>query len=162
MHHDYSKLTQDVSADTEQLRQQVFELEQCLQRIKAELSPPVGISTENRFQVGEQHVRRLLSARRLREQQLGTELFADPAWDILLEALASELGQHRTSVTDLCRAAAVPPTTALRWLGKLEEEGWLTREADPLDGRRQWVELTSSASLKLLTYFNAIHPSLLV
>lgn len=87
-------------------------------------------------------VRLTLNARRVREAVFGADLFADPAWDILLEAYACTLSQRRTSVTDLCHAARIPSTTALRWVGKLEQDGWLKRHGDPLDRRRSWVELT--------------------
>ena len=87
-------------------------------------------------------VRLILRARREREAIFGDQLFADPAWDILLEAYASSLSEQRLSIGALCEAAAVPSTTALRWLTKLEQDGWLRRRADPLDARRWWVELT--------------------
>lgn len=87
-------------------------------------------------------IRRLIKARRLREEVFGPELFADPAWDILLEAYACQLAQQRVSVSELSQAAAVPNTTALRWLFKLESDGWIKRIEDHLDGRRFWVELT--------------------
>jgi DNA-binding MarR family transcriptional regulator len=87
-------------------------------------------------------IRMLLKARRRREAIFGEDLFADPAWDILLDMYASQLSQRRTSVTDLCHAAAVPQTTALRWISKLERDGWLRREADPFDARRSRLELT--------------------
>jgi DNA-binding MarR family transcriptional regulator len=105
-------------------------------------------------------IRRMLRARRSREQQFGPNLFADPAWDILLEAYAAELEQQRISVTALSEASAVPPTTALRWLSKLEEDGWLRRKADPYDGRRFWVALTEQASVQLRTYFDNVEPGL--
>jgi hypothetical protein len=90
-------------------------------------------------------VRLAIQARRAREAIFGSDLFADPAWDILLEAYAATLSQCRTSVTDLASAAAVPSTTALRWISKLENEGWLRRFADPFDARRSWLELTPKA-----------------
>jgi DNA-binding MarR family transcriptional regulator len=89
-------------------------------------------------------IRRLIRARRLREEVFGPELFADPAWDILLEAYACHLAQQRVSVSELSEAAAVPNTTALRWFSKLESDGWLQRIEDPLDRRRLWVELTDT------------------
>jgi hypothetical protein len=35
------------------------------------------------------------------------ELFADPAWDMLLDLLQAEIAQHRVPVSSLCIAAAV-------------------------------------------------------
>lgn len=87
-------------------------------------------------------VRALLRARRLRDQLLSGDLFADPAWDILLDLIAARLERTQVSVSSLCIAAAVPPTTALRWIRHLTERGLLQREADPVDGRRIFVALS--------------------
>ncbi len=59
-------------------------------------------------------VRRTIRARRLRDQFFGTALFEDPGWDMLLDLYAAELERGRVSVSSLCIAAAVAPTTALR------------------------------------------------
>ena len=90
-------------------------------------------------------VRQYLYARRLRERLLPAELFADPAWDVLLDLYASELEGRPVSISSACIAAAVPATTALRWLGRLEELGLTEREDDPLDSRRSYVRLTVRA-----------------
>lgn len=95
------------------------------------------------FPVTGTQVRALLRARRLRDHIFVGDLFADPAWDILLDLIAARLEQTRVSVSSLCIAAAVPPTTALRWIRHLTERGLLQREADPVDGRRIFVGLSS-------------------
>lgn len=149
-----------------ELKQRIEELGRCVDRIRSTLSPgqaraslePLPASSPG--PVDERVVRRLLRARRLREQKFGADLFADPAWDILLEAYAAQLAQQRISVSGLCCGSAVPATTALRWIKKLEEDGWLIREADPFDARRFWLTLTDSASARLAEYFEAVWPSL--
>lgn len=88
-------------------------------------------------------VRQTIMARRRREQVLGQDLFADPAWDILLELYAYTLEQRRLTVTDLSLAAAVPVSTALRWLAKLINDGLIIRRGDHRDRRQVWVELTA-------------------
>lgn len=93
-----------------------------------------------------QYIRQILKARRQRDAYFGCDLFADPAWDILLEIYAADVSQQKISVSAACVAAAVPATTALRWLVKLEQAGILVRSADHLDGRRYWVQLSSSAT----------------
>jgi hypothetical protein len=90
-------------------------------------------------------VRRYLRARRLREQLLPAELFADPAWDMLLDLYASELEGCPVSITSACVASAVPATTALRWLVRIEELGLVERSDDKKDNRRTFVQLTLSA-----------------
>jgi hypothetical protein len=90
-------------------------------------------------------VRRYLHARRLRERLLPPDLFADPVWDMLLDLYASELEGKRVCISSACIAAAVPSTTALRWLGRLEELDLVARELDPADSRRNYVRLSGVA-----------------
>ena len=42
---------------------------------------------------------------------------------MLLDLLAARLERERVSVSSLCIAAAVPPTTALRWIRTLTDKG---------------------------------------
>ena len=98
-------------------------------------------------------VRTVIRARRLRSRFFDEDLFADPAWDMLLDLLQAELAQLRVPVSSLCIAAAVPATTALRWLKTMTARGLFVRRADPHDGRRVFVELDPSASLALRRYF---------
>ena len=98
-------------------------------------------------------VRSVIRARRLRSRYFREDLFADPAWDMLLDLLQAELAQLRVPVSSLCIAAAVPATTALRWLKSMTEEGIFVRRADPHDGRRVFVELSSQASGAMRRYF---------
>lgn len=100
-------------------------------------------------------VRDLLRARRMRDEFMPGDLFADPAWDMLLDLLAARLEHERVSVSSLCIAAAVPPTTALRWIGNLTEKGFIQRQADPHDGRRVFIALTESAAEGLSRWFSA-------
>jgi DNA-binding MarR family transcriptional regulator len=92
--------------------------------------------------VSAQQVRAVLRLRRLRDQIVSADLFADPAWDILLDLMAAHLEGVRVSVSSLCIAASVPPTTALRWIRQLTEKGLLQRNADPSDGRRIFIALS--------------------
>lgn len=98
-------------------------------------------------------VRGVIRARRLRARYFSEELFADPAWDMLLDLLQAEIAQLRVPVSSLCIAAAVPATTALRWLKTMVSQGLFIRRADPHDGRRVFVELAPEASQALRRYF---------
>ena len=101
-------------------------------------------------------VRGVLRARRLRARFFDEQLFADPAWDMLLDLLQAEIAQHRVPVSSLCIAAAVPATTALRWIKTMTDNGLLLRRADPHDGRRVFIELAPDASNALRRYFEAV------
>lgn len=104
--------------------------------------------------VTESYVKAILALRRKRELYFDRGLFADPAWDILLELYAAELGQRRLSVSSLCIGAAVPATTALRWIGALEKKGLIERSDDPLDARRIFVALSTEGIEKLERFFS--------
>lgn len=105
--------------------------------------PPVSADT----------VRAVIRARRLRSRYFPEDLFADPAWDMLLDLLQAEIAQLRVPVSSLCIAAAVPATTALRWLKTMTQEGIFVRRSDPHDGRRVFVELAPETSQSLRRYF---------
>ena len=101
-------------------------------------------------------VRDVLKSRRARDQFFDSNLFADPAWDILLELYAAQLGHQRLSVSALCDAAAVPATTALRWITSLEKIGLLVRRDDPMDGRRTFIFLAADAFDRMERYFATV------
>jgi DNA-binding MarR family transcriptional regulator len=103
--------------------------------------------------VSAETVRTVIRARRLRSRYFDEGMFADPAWDMLLDLLQAEIAQLRVPVSSLCIAASVPATTALRWLKMMTEQGIFLRRADPHDGRRVFVELAPSASLAMRRYF---------
>jgi len=100
-------------------------------------------------------VRATIRARRLRDQHFASELFADPAWDMLLDLYAARLEGRRVSVSSLCIAASVPPTTALRWIGTMHDAQLFGREPDPTDKRRAHITLTDRAAAAMRGYFGA-------
>ena len=97
-----------------------------------------------------------LRARRLRSRYFDAHLFADPAWDMLLELFHAELTHRRVSIATLSAASNVPNTTALRWLNTLVKHELVVRKDDPLDGRRVFVDLAPKASIALQNYFAAL------
>ena len=101
-------------------------------------------------------IRAVIRARRLRNQFFAGELFADPAWDMLLDLFAAGLEKRRVSVSSLCIAAAVPPTTALRWIGTMHDAGLFGREADPGDRRRAYIVLSEPALHGMRAYIGAL------
>lgn len=101
-------------------------------------------------------IRDMIRSRRLREELLGSGLFADPAWDMLLDLTAARLENRPVAVSSLCIAAAVPATTALRWIKQLTDAGLLRPVADPDDGRRVFIELTERAAEAMDAYFASL------
>jgi DNA-binding MarR family transcriptional regulator len=103
-------------------------------------------------------IRKMLKARRLRERFFEFGLFADPAWDILLQLFEAKLGQFRVSVGALSIGTGVPSSTALRWIRALEQKGLIRRRPDPFDARRIYVELSEEGSETMMELFLRLPP----
>ncbi|MCJ1961070.1 MarR family transcriptional regulator [Novosphingobium mangrovi (ex Hu et al. 2023)] len=104
-------------------------------------------------------VRRILRQRQQRGRFFEGDLFADPAWDMLLDLTASQGEGKRVSVTSLCIASGVPPTTALRWIGQMVEAGLFVRVCDDSDRRRAFIALSQSTQDAMARYFAQLEPS---
>ena len=98
----------------------------------------------------------IIRARRLRETILGTELFSDPAWDMLLALFLAELRQQRVTTTELMKATSASRTTALRWIDALEQDRLIRRRRAPLDARKCFVELSQRGSAALREWVRAV------
>ncbi len=101
-------------------------------------------------------VRRIIHQRQLRARFFDGDLFADPAWDMLLDLTAARVEHARVSVTSLCIASAVPPTTALRWIAQMTDAGLLERVEDDTDRRRAFIQLTDKAVDAMARYFDEL------
>jgi len=98
-------------------------------------------------------VRRIVRQRQLRARFFDGDLFGDPAWDMLLDLTAARAEHSRVSVTSLCIASGVPPTTALRWIAQMTEAGLFQRVEDETDRRRAFIALTDRAADAMARYF---------
>ncbi|WP_158010811.1 MarR family transcriptional regulator [Tardibacter chloracetimidivorans] len=130
---------------------------------RVRFAPPPPMTADVAAAAGAQ-VRALIRARRTRDQFFRNELFADPAWDMLLDLMAARLEHKRVSVSSLCIAAAVPATTALRWIKSMTDEGLFVRRADNNDGRRIFIELSDEASGAMSAYLDwlKVNPAAMV
>ncbi|WP_375395190.1 winged helix DNA-binding protein [uncultured Sphingomonas sp.] len=88
-----------------------------------------------------------------RQSALGKGLFADPAWNILLDLFLSDEGGRDLSVTAVCIGSRSSSATALRYITLLVERGLIDRVADEHDGRRTYVRLTAKGWNAMVTLF---------
>ncbi|MEO5586361.1 MAG: hypothetical protein ABIQ81_01565 [Novosphingobium sp.] len=95
-------------------------------------------------------------SRGLRPATLPSDMFGEPAWDLLLDIYIRENSGSRSSVTSACIGSRVPHTTALRHITALAKAGWLRRFPDEADKRRYWLALTATALKKLDQHFDAL------
>lgn len=93
-----------------------------------------------------------LKARRLREEMFGPGLFADPAWDILLDLYTAAARGESVQISSLAFAARVPHSTAIRWARIMTQAGIVERRKDPADARRVHVSLSAAASALMEDY----------
>lgn len=101
-------------------------------------------------------LRQMIAARQMRARFFASELFADPAWDILLDLARCRCEGRRVSISSVCIAASVPTTTALRWIKGMTDAGLLERVDDPNDGRRSFIDLSDTACAAMNEYIEAI------
>lgn len=101
-------------------------------------------------------VRQIIANRQSRSRFFDPALFGDPAWDMLLDLTAAHCEGARVSVTSLCIAAAVPATTALRWITQMVESGIFVRVPDPADKRRAFIALSDKALVAMSGYFASL------
>ena len=80
--------------------------------------------------------------------------FSDPAWEMLLDLKAAKGERRNVSVSSLCIASGVAPTTALRWIGHMIEAGLVVRHEDEEDRRRVYISLTDYAAAAMARYFS--------
>lgn len=147
------------------LRHQVERLETQLrelaQSIRANEQVATSLVSIHRSEAAsEEMVQSAIRNRSQRSKFFPSELFADPAWDMLLDLYLSEIAQRRVSVTSLCLASNVPSTTALRWIANLECEGLAERTSDPFDRRRYFMSLTGKGRHAMDAYFSSLSPKL--
>lgn len=93
--------------------------------------------------------RQIVHRRRCREQLLGSDMFHDPVWDMMLDLFINAESLRQVSVSSLCIAANVPATTALRHIALMQQKGVVERRQDPHDNRRAFIILTPEWHAKL-------------
>lgn len=96
------------------------------------------------------HAEATLRLNRSRTAIVGAELFADPAWNIMLDLFVRGVDGETTTVSSACIGADVPSTTALRHLTVLLKHGLIERHACTRDQRVMYVQLTGEGHARML------------
>lgn len=98
-------------------------------------SPPISVS----------ELQSIFRRRSKRLQFFPDDLFAEPAWDMLLYLYEAYLSNRVTPISSVTFASGVPQTTALRWISKLEDMGMVESVPDRTDRRRRLIKLSNKA-----------------
>lgn len=101
----------------------------------------------------EQRARALLESRRRRVAIFGPQMFAEPAWDMLLILYLSGGGRRQTQ-TNLSELSGASRSTAMRWIDYLSCRDLIRREEHPTDKRRNFVTLTEKGRHLLDLYLS--------
>ena len=67
----------------------------------------------------------ILDFRRSRSKILPRELFAEPAWDLLLELFVADAHGRRLTARQVCSRANIPPSVMSHWLKHLSQSGFV-------------------------------------
>lgn len=93
--------------------------------------PPPGVNEQDQLAA---IARSEFHNRRRRDSLIRYDLFAEPAWDMLLDLYIQHHRGQPVPVDRLCTAAATAGTTGLRWLGLLIEKELVIRSSFAEDG----------------------------
>ena len=105
------------------------------------------------------------AAREYRRRRLRAHAFKcfsfdrEPAWDMLLDLMATSTSDRALRVTSVCIASHTPPTTALRHLALLSEHQLVTIQDDERDGRARSVRLSAKGHAAVDRYFSLLDES---
>lgn len=94
--------------------------------------------------------------RRRRLQHFSASMFSDQAWDILLALYITDQSGPRHTIGGITAFSGAPKSTALRWLGYLEEHQLVERQVHPTDIRASYVSLSDLARQRLDAYFGEV------
>lgn len=92
--------------------------------------------------------------RRRRDREIaGSEIFGEPAWDLLLFLFIAMQEGRIVALSTLLDAIAVPPTTAIRWLKVLETKDFVEPTRQNTDHQGS-VTLSEHGNLTILQFFS--------
>lgn len=124
-----------------------------VQFFRQEAVPNLRLSStveKNAYLLRAQHA---LTERARRFDYFRTELFADSAWDILLQLYCSELSEDTVTVTHVAEKVKAPSTTIIRWIHMLECDQLVARQIGPQPGGRVYLALTQKGLDAMHDYF---------
>ncbi len=125
-------------------REILLEIEILLQRLMHLATPP-----EDEEASLLEAARQIYHSRRSRDRIFGPDLFADPAWDILLDLFIAKREARRVTISSACAAASAPTSTAARHIAHLVQERLVVRVSRREDARSSYLDLSAAADRKL-------------
>lgn len=112
------------------------------------------IATENPHLV--RVAKNIRTSRVERSQYFETDLFGEASWDILLALYIARHEGYVMKTAVVCYESGVPATTAIRWIDRLAEDGYVIKRPNPVDARSTLLELSDNAEAKLTCYLQRV------
>lgn len=97
--------------------------------------------------------RQIYEKRQKRIARFGSQMFGEPAWEMLLILYLGE-GGERQSQTRLADLSGAARSTAMRWIDYLVRKGLAHREDHPTDKRRNFIALSDKGRQLLELYLS--------
>lgn len=114
---------------------QFFRFDERLTMIERSIGRP---SLHNPLVMAEQ----IIQSRRMRDNLFPTGYFSDVAWEIILELYVAEQLGEANCTSSIGLASSLAPTSVLRHLARLEQDGFVYRSPDKFDARRTLVRIS--------------------
>ena len=102
--------------------------------------------------------RQIVKARNGRGRFFVQAMFGEPCWDMLLDLYIARVSRTSVSITSASIASRVPPTTALRHIAILQDQGYVLRQPDPFDGRRTHLTLSDAGLDAMNLWLDGVRP----
>lgn len=142
--------------DSEEIHDVARKLLRLSEQLK-ELPAPQGVKPESVTPAKIlKYAENLYNLRRQREKFFDKSLFGEPAWDLLLDLFIQGERGKQVSISSACVGAAVPTTTALRWVTTLMTKGLLCRVIDDTDARRSILKLTREGRQTMIRFLEKV------
>ncbi|HEU5482074.1 MAG TPA: MarR family transcriptional regulator, partial [Sphingomicrobium sp.] len=93
--------------------------------------------------------------RRAAKSCFGPPLLSEPVWSLMLALYTADEAREQFHIGSIAERADVPRSTALRWLTKLEESGFVFLEPDQLDKRAVRVRMSTEGLEAIRRSFTA-------
>lgn len=130
-------------ADLERLAATLKELKMTAKQALAALRTPAdGAPPPAAARDASQSLPQLAYKMRRARDEIFPNLFGEPAWDILLDLYDNTMRARPVQISSACIAASVPPTTGLRWIKVLCENGLAVKTQSEKDARSFYLTLS--------------------
>ena len=118
----------------------------------AHAADPAPTSTEPSETDLVEQAQAVLAERRLRRRFLPSELFHEPAWDMMLALFVSRDERQPMNIKALVSMSDAPVTTSQRWIDHLHKLKLIDRVIDPVDRRRMEISLSDAGYAAITAY----------